>query len=258
MRLAGERTLLDPRPDDGHADDSPLDAAGPALVAVGALPAEWPSPSWTTTPGPRLPPGWAPSSPSRAGAAFGSHRSQPPPQPGHAADGAVPTAHRAVVGPVVPSLPGLAVRGRPSLHVEMRAAATPPGPASPSTPPRFASCCIPGPASPGPVPRSRRVGVSGPGFPQQLSLTDDRGDDRVRQPAPAAATTASGTASSRPARALAEGTAWIEVLGERVELPACAFLACSEAWVEPLGGQDSWPCGLPVGQGRGHGRVPLS
>ena len=36
---------------------------------------------------------------------------------------------------------------------------------------------------------------------------------------------------------LAEGTAWIEVLGERVELPA-APSSPAEAWVEPLGGQD--------------------
>ena len=37
LRLAGERALLDPAADHGQRDDSPLGAAGHALVAVGAL-----------------------------------------------------------------------------------------------------------------------------------------------------------------------------------------------------------------------------
>jgi hypothetical protein len=37
LRLAAERTLLDAPGGDGHAEDSPLDVAGHALVAVGAI-----------------------------------------------------------------------------------------------------------------------------------------------------------------------------------------------------------------------------
>lgn len=37
LRLAGERALLDPPGDDGPAESSPLEAAGHALVTVGAI-----------------------------------------------------------------------------------------------------------------------------------------------------------------------------------------------------------------------------
>jgi hypothetical protein len=124
--------------------------------------------------------------------------------------------------------------GSTSLQVEMRAAAASPGPASLSARPGFASAVSgTGVARPGPVPLAR---VSGTGFPQQLSLTDDRG------PTVSAGLSGGGNDSEWDGEfeaipGLAEETTWIEVLGQRVELPA-APSSPAEAWVEPLGGQD--------------------
>jgi hypothetical protein len=124
--------------------------------------------------------------------------------------------------------------GSTSLHVEMRAAAAPPGPAGPSTRPGFASAVsrtrI---ARRGPVPGAR---VSGPGFPQQLSLTDDRGTT-VSAGLSGGGNDSEWDGEFEASPGLAEETAWIEVLGERVELPA-APASPAEAWVEPLGRQN--------------------
>ncbi len=217
LRLAAERTLLDAPGDDGHAGGSPLDVAGHALVAVRAITA-----------------GAAQAVVDDYDLALAYRRGEHPhhhvrarrpaaaggsPRPSLATLRAVP-CWRLIEQPWGQLfLRYLVLRsGSTSLHVEMRAAAAPPGPR-------------PGPPRPGPGAR-----VSGPGFPQQLSLTDDR------------ATTVSASLSGggndsewdgefEASPGLAEETAWIEVLGERVELPA-APSPPAEAWVEPLGGQD--------------------
>jgi hypothetical protein len=233
LRLAAERTLLDAPGGDGHAEDSPLDVAGHALVAVGAITAgaaqavvddydlalayrrgEHPRPQLRAL---------------RSAPAGGS------PRPSLAALRAVP-CWRLIEQPWGQLfLRYLVLRsGSTSLHVEMRAAAAPPGPASLSTRPGFASAVSrTRVARPGPGPVAR---VSGPGFPQQLSLTDDRGTTV------SAGLSGSGNDSEwdgefEASPGLAEETTWIEVLGERVELPA-APSSPAEAWVEPLGGQD--------------------
>ena len=251
LRLAAERTLLDAPGDDGHAADSPLDIAGHALVAVRAISA---GAAQSVVDDYYLALAYRRGEhPHRHLRALRSaaRRSQPPPQPGHAAGGAVPAAHRAAVGPVVAPVPGLR-SGSTSLHVEMRAAAAPPGPASLIGRAGFASAVSRTRVGrSGPVPGGR---VSGPGFPQQLSLTDDRGTT-------VSASLSGGGSDSQwdgefeASPGLAEETAWIEVLGERVELPSCAFLARRDLG-RAAGRPGSCP-GLPVGQGRGHDRVPF-
>ncbi len=49
LRLTGERDLLDHKSEDGLPGSTELGAAAHALVAVGAVPAGGPRPSWTTT-----------------------------------------------------------------------------------------------------------------------------------------------------------------------------------------------------------------
>ncbi len=210
LRLAAERTLLDAPGGDGRAADSPLDVAGHALVAVGAITA-----------------GAAQAVVDDYDLALAYRRGEHPRRELRA------LRSGPAGGSPRPSLAGLrAVRcwrlieqpwghmflrylvlrsGSTSLHVEMRAAAAPPGP----------------------VPLA---GVGGTGFPQQLSLTDDRGTTV------SAGLSGSGNDSEWDGEfvaspGLAEETTWIEVLGERVELPA-APSSPAEAWVEPLGGQD--------------------
>jgi hypothetical protein len=208
LRLAAERTLLDAPGDDGHAEDSPLDVAGHALVAVQAI---------------------------TAGAAQavvddyylalayrrGEHPRRHPRALRSAAAGGSPrlAALRAVPCWRVLEQPWgqlflryLVLRsGSTSLHVGMRAAT----------------------ALPGSVPGAR---VSGPGFPQQLSLTDDRGTT-VSASLSGGGNDSEWGGEFEASPGLAEETAWIQVLGERVELPA-APASPAEAWVEPLGGQD--------------------
>jgi hypothetical protein len=233
LRLAAERTLLDAPDGDGHAEDSPLDVAGHALVAVRAITAgaaqavvddyylalayrrgEHPHRHLRAL---------------RAASAGGS------PRPGLAALRAVP-CWRLIEQPWGQLfLRYLVLRsGSTSLHVEMRAAAASPGPASLSTRPGFAGAVSrTRVARPGRVPGAR---VSGPGFPQQLSLTDDRGTT-VSAGLSGGGNDSEWDGEFEASPGLAQETAWIEVLGERVELPA-APASPAETWVEPLGGQD--------------------
>ena len=141
--------------------------------------------------------------------------------------------------------------GSTSLHVEMRAAPAPPGPASLPAGPGFASAVSrTRVARSGPV---RGPASSGPGFPQQLSLTDDRGTT-VSASLSGGGNDSEWDGEFEASPGLAEETAWIEVLGERVELPA-APSPPAETWVESAGRPGPCP-GLPVGQGRGPDRVP--
>jgi hypothetical protein len=233
LRLAAERTLLDAPGSDGHAEDSPLDVAGHALVAVGAITAgaaqavvgdyhlalayrrgEHPARHLRSL---------------RSGPAGGS------PRPSLTALRAVP-CWRLIEQPWGQLfLRYLVLRsGSTSLHVEMRAAAAPPGPARLSTRSGFASAVSrTRVARRGPVPVAR---VGGPGFPQQLSLTDDRGTT-VSAGLSGGGNDSEWDGEFEASPGLAEETTWIEVLGERLELPT-APSSPAEAWVEPLGGQD--------------------
>jgi hypothetical protein len=210
LRLAAERTLLDAPGDDGHAEGSPLDVAGHALVAVRAISAAaaqavlddyYLALAYRRGEHPHRH-----LRPLRSAAAAGS------PRPSLATLRAVP-CWRLIEQPWGQLfLRYLVLRsGSTSLHVEMRAAAAPLGP-------------VPG------------VRVSGPGFPQQLSLTDDRGTT-VSARLSGGGNDSEWDGQFEASPGLAEETAWIEVLGERVELPA-APAPPAEAWVEPLGGQD--------------------
>jgi hypothetical protein len=210
LRLAAERTLLDAPGDDGHAEDSPLDVAGHALVAVRAITAGaaqavlddyYLALAYRRGEHPHRH-----VRPLRSAAAASS------PRPSLATLRAAP-CWRLIQQPWGQLfLRYLVLRsGSTSLHVEMRAAAAPPGP----------------------VPGAR---VSGPGFPQQLSLTDDRGTT-VSASLSGGGNDSEWDGEFEASPGLAEETAWIEVLGQRVELPA-APSSPAEAWVEPLDGQD--------------------
>jgi hypothetical protein len=208
LRLAAERTLLDAPGGDGHAEDSLLDIAGHALVAVRAITAGAAQAvvddydlalAYRRGEHPRRP-----LRALRSAPAGGS------PRPSLAALRAVPCG-RLIEQPWGQLfLRYLVLRsGSTSLHVEMRAAAAPPGPGA---------------------------RVSGPGFPQQLSLTDDRGTTVSASLSGGGSDNAwDGEFEASPG--LAPETAWIEVLGERVGLPA-APSSPAETWVEPLGRQN--------------------
>jgi hypothetical protein len=231
LRLAGERALLDPPGDDGPAESSPLEAAGHALVTVGAITA-----------------GAAQAIVDDYQLALSYRRGEPPHRrPGRARGSALSSspgrslgALRAVAcGRLIEQSWGqlflryLVLRSdSSSLHVGMRASLATPGPPDRSLRPGFAS-----PTSrvrmtgPGPGPRA-----SGPGLPQQLTITDDQGtsvsaglsgsgDDHEWD----------GQFDARPG--LAQETAWIEVLGERVELPTEPSPS-PDVRVEPLTPQD--------------------
>jgi hypothetical protein len=233
LRLAAERTLLDAPDGDGRAEDSPLDVAGHALVAVRAI---------TAAAAQAIVDDYYLALAYRRGEHPHRHlralRSAPAggsPRPSLATLRAMP-CWRLIEQPWGQLfLRYLVLRsGSTSLHVEMRAAAAPPGPASLPARSGFTSAVSRTRVTrAGPVPGA---GVSGPGFPQQLSLTDDRGTT-VSASLSGGGNDSEWDGEFEASPGLAEETAWIEVLGERVELPA-APSSPAEAWIEPLGGQD--------------------
>ena len=77
------------------------------------------------------------------------------------------------------------------------------------------------------------VTVIGPGLPGQLTVTDDRGTTSTGQLLGRRQRQRMAWPSSRPGPPLAPETAWIEVLGERIELPARRPRR-AEVRVEPL------------------------
>jgi hypothetical protein len=231
LRLAGERTLLDPSGDDGPAEASPLEAAGHALVAVGAI---------------------------TAGAAQAivddyqlalSYRRGEHPHRRHvrarrsalsSSPGRSLGVLRAVAcGRLIEQPWGqlflryLVLRSDSiSLHVSMRASPATPGLPTRSWRPGFARATSRARrARPGPGPR-----VSGPGLPQQLTITDDQGTS-VSAGLSGGGNDHEWDGEFEASPGLAQKTAWIEVLGERVELPTGPSPS-PDARVEPLTAQN--------------------
>jgi hypothetical protein len=235
LRLTGERVLLGPGPgtDDGQLSNSVMHSAAHALVAVGAITAET---AQAVVNDYRL--AW-------------SYRSREGRHHHQVLGTARLLTSRPALGPVR-AVPCGRLIERPwgqlflgylaltdevtTLHVSMR-----PAPSQPSQSSRQVrrqgvmrsgaggSVLRAGNAGgPGPGPGGRTVG---PGLPGRLTVTDDRG------------TTATANFSGEgddsgwrgefeASPALAVGTAWIEVLGERVELPSESGSA-TRVWVEP-------------------------
>jgi hypothetical protein len=233
LRLTAERALLDTPGGDGRSEDPPLDVAGHALVAVRAITA---GAAQAVVDDYDLALAYRQGEHPRRH--FRARRPAPTgssPPTGLAALRAVPCG-RLIEQPWGQLfLRYLVLRsGSTSLHVGMRAAAAPPGPASLSTRPGFASAgSRTRVGRSGPIPGAR---ASGPGFPQQISLTDDRGTT-VSAGLSGGGNDSEWDGEFEASPGLAEETAWIEVLGERVELPP-APSSPAEAWAEPLGGQD--------------------
>jgi hypothetical protein len=231
LRLAGERTVLDPAADGGQRDDSALDTAGQALVAVGAL---------TAGVAQALVDDYGLALAYRSGesAQFHYARAQRAarralPDPALGPLRAVP-CHRLIEqhwGQLFLSYVVLADEAT-VLHVTMRPASVPPGQ-------RRAG------ASRGRLARGRMSGrgpggagsrVVGPGLPRQLTVTDDRGTTSTAS--------FSGGGSNDEWRGrfevsppLAPDTAWVEVLGERLRLPS-APSAGVQVRVEPQADAD--------------------
>jgi hypothetical protein len=207
LRLAGERALLDRRADEGLPWNRPLDAAGRALVAVGAMAADA-----------------AQAVVDDYDLAFscreGEHhhpmttrrvtRSPATARPGLGPLRAVPCGHTIEQpwGQLTISYVVLSA-GATTLHVTMR-----PGPAGRTV---------------GAGPAGHTVG---PGLPGLLTLTDDKGTTAIAGFSGGGHDTEwSGQFEAHPP--LATETAWIEILGERVELSGDPG-AGVKVWVEPL------------------------
>jgi hypothetical protein len=226
LRLAGERAVLDPAADGGQPDDSALDAAGQALVAVGALTARVAQAVVDDY-------GLARAYRSDEPAQFHHARAQRAarralPDPGLVPLRAVP-CHRLIEQPWGQLFLSYVVLSDETtvLHVTMGSAPVPPGQRrAGASGGRLAgrgqmSARMPGGAG---------SGVVGPGLPRQLTVTDDRGTTST------ASFSGGGGGDEWRGRfeaspALAPDTAWVEVLGERVGLPSTPS-AGVQVWVE--------------------------
>ena len=213
LRLAGERTLLDAAGDDWPGGVSPVDVAGHVLVAVGAI---------TAGEAQAIVDDYDRAQAYRRGEHRHRRRVRAPRSaPGGSGPG-LGTLRAVACGRLIEQPWGqlflryLVLRSdSTSLHVSMCASPATPGPAAGSVSLGFASATSS-------IRRARPapgVLVRGSRLPQQLSLTDDRGTTV------SAGLSGSGNDSkwdgefeTRPG--LAQDTGWIEVAGERVELPA--------------------------------------
>jgi hypothetical protein len=227
LRLAGEGLLVDHPGEDGGAWESPLDAAAHALVAVGALPA---ATAQTIVDDYYL----ARSCRSGEDSSFRWHRRMAqygPAGPGPANLGRFRalTSGQLIEQPWGNLLIDYVVFSADAtvLHVTMRPSAALGG--------RF------GRVSPHALHRGvGRPGAGGhtigPGVPGQLTLTDDQGTSVTAGFSGGGTDTEwTGEFEARPGLAL--NTAWIDVLGERIELvdePGGGI----EVWLEPVAEPD--------------------
>ncbi len=232
LRLAGERALLDPPPGEGRSDDSRLETAGHALVAVGALTARV---AQAIVDDYRLALAYREGGLSHlhhVRARQAVRRAGPAPVPGPLR--AVP-CQRLIEQPWGQLVLSYVVLSDEAtvLHVTMR---PPPPPAGLARRGRPHGMLIGRAGLAGRGGRGLAGHHVGPGLPGQLTLTDDQGtvttadfsgggsDDEWR-----------GQFEARPP--LAPDTAWIEVLGERIGL-AAAPPAGVEVRVEPRADPD--------------------
>ena len=226
LRLTGERAVLDPAADGGQPDDSALDAAGQALVAVGALTAR-------VAQGVMDDYGLARAYRSDESAQFHHARAQRAARRARPDAALVPLravpCHRLIEQPWGQLFLSYVVLGDEAtvLHVTMRSAPLPPGQRRAGAPGgRLAgrsriSARMPGGAG---------SGVVGPGLPRQLTLADDRGTTSTASFSGGGGDDEwQGRFEASPALAL--DTAWVEVLGERVGLPSTPP-AGVQVWVE--------------------------
>lgn len=218
LRLTGERDVLDHKSEDGPPGSAELGAAAHALVAVGAVPAE------------------------RAQAIVDDYHLALSYRPGehhrHRLRGQRPPRAHGSLGPLraVPcgrqieqpwgelSLSYVVLSGEATvLHVSMRPAPSPPGPSRQATRASRQAILrtrVTG-AAPGPGRRSRpgiHGHLIGAGLPGQLTLTDDRGTISTGDFSGSGSDSGwRGQFDARPP--LAVDTAWIELLGERIDMP---------------------------------------
>ncbi len=224
LRLAGERALLDPRGDQDPSEHAALDAAAHALVAVGAMTAgaaqaivddydlacayRTAVSSIVTT--------------GRCGAPRARRR---PRFPGCSALRAVP-CHRLIEQPWGELILRYVVLSDEAtvLHVTMRPVLPPEGRSRPAA-------YRGGLAGRGPHPRSGGAHRIGPGLPGRLTVADDRGTTSTSSFSGGGGDTEwHGEFQARPP--LAPETAWIDVYGERIELPGSSA-GRAEVRVEP-------------------------
>jgi hypothetical protein len=244
LRLTGERTLLDRGGNDGRPWDSPLAEAARALVAVGMMTADT---AQAVLEDYLLALSYREDQHHRHHLmAWRATRSPAAPHPGLAALRTVPCG-RMIEQPWGQLVIKYVVLGGEvtTLHVTMRPAPPPPTgqPARQAAgqpvrrPARAAIMSARAGRARGPGGGTGLGGHTvGPGLPGLLALTDDRGTTMN------AGFSGSGdgtdwTGSFEADPPLARDTAWIEVLGERVEL-ASEPGAGAEVWVEPLAEQD--------------------
>ena len=228
LRLTGERALLEPAADDGRPDDSPLSTAAHALVAVGALTAgvaQAIADDYGLALAYR---GGEPAHVRHVRARRAAQHATPAPALGPLR--AVP-CHRLIEQPWGQLFLSYVVLSDEVtvLHATMRPAS---GPSGQRTAGAHRGRLVRGGRVGGLGPRGPGGRVVGQGLPRQLAVTDDRGttstasfsgggsDDEWR-----------GRFEASPP--LAPGTAWIEVLGERIGLPS-APSAGVQVRVEPL------------------------
>lgn len=224
LRLAGERTLLDPRTDGGPPGDAALGSAAHALVAVGAI---------TAGAAQAIVDDYDLAYAYRTGGHHHHHHRRLRRTARRATPGPAPAALRAVPCHrlIEQSWGQLFLRYLvlsdevTVLHVTMRLAGPPAGRSRPAA----YRGRLAGGAGPGP--RRAAAHRLGLGLPAQLTVADDRG------------TTSTGSLSGggndsewrgqfevRPP--LAPDTAWIDVYGERIELPGPSS-GRAEVRVEP-------------------------
>ena len=232
LRLAGESMLVEHRGEDGGAWESPLDAAAHALVAVGALPA-------ATAQAIVLDYYLARSCRSSGNPSFRRHRRMMTLHAAGVSAGAGPgspgrfralTCGRLIEQPWGQLLIDYVVLSADAtvLHVTMRPPPDIPGGRFPRISPAARRR--------GPRPHPMGGHLIGPGVPGQLTLTDDRGT-AVSAGFSGGGSDTEWTGQFEAQPGLGLDTAWLDVLGERIELvdePGPGI----EVWVEPVAEPD--------------------